>query len=143
MKGRFVGAIRIGARQSGARPNAAMVAELSMIADRAVSAFHHYSGLPEADVIIAVRVSLMCTHAAFWFEEPCAIRWFEDLFSGVRELWRSGKVYLPQNLKVRPVDVAYELRLLELADRLAAVPRARRSKRGPQLRLVRAAGGAA
>jgi hypothetical protein len=143
---RFAGAVRIGARRSGARPNAMALWELSILAERAVVAFTGYSGLSERDVVITIRIALMGSRAAWWFEDPCGIRWFESLFADVAYLWREGRILGDRTCKVRPVVAEDELRYLELInrrmDRPVKAPRPRRAKRAPRLRLVCAAGGA-
>lgn len=142
MKGRFVGAIRIGARRSGARPNEMAVHQLSVVADRAMAAFSGYSPLSEQDLAITVRTSLMRSRAACWFEDPCAIEWFESLFHDVAHLWREGKLLGDRTCKVRPVVAADELRYLELINRGSKhpvkAPKPRRAGGRPRLRLVRA-----
>lgn len=143
---RFVGAIRIGARRSGARPTPTAVLRLSILADRAVDAFCSYSGLEQRDVVIAVRATLMGSRESSWFEDPCAVRWFESLFSDVKWLWQHGEILIDNTCKVRPVVAEDEVRYLELVNRRAShpvqAPTPRRLKGRRKLQLVRAVGGA-
>lgn len=143
---RFVGAIRIGARRSGARPTPMAVLRLSILAERAVDAFCSYSGLDQRDVVIAVRAALLGSRASSWFEDPCAVRWFESLFGDVKWLWQHGEILIDNTCKVRPVVAEDEVRYLELVNRRAThavvAPTPRRLKARRKLRLVRAAGGA-